>query len=350
MLNKTTANSRENYMDVFRAIGIICMIMGHVWYGKTFDKYIHAFHMQMFFFASGFFYKTKLPKTIWEYIYHLSKTLLVPYVIYGMFNYLSWLVFSHTQKDNLLQPLKSMIWVNTEGIIVGGAIWFLTSLFFSEIIFSLCDTFIKSSALKVTTITLITVFGGMYYCMFDYALPYGLNASLVGVGFMYIGHSLKNKSEYLYFVNKKIYIVPLIVMACLLTNYNSPVNMRTGEYGNFALTMICSMSWIFLLLIVSKSLSSLFERGIKWLALIYKSILIVGRCSIVFLCLNQLVIILVNKGFCYLLNPNMLELLPIKILITLIVLMVLLLLSLIVDNTRLSVTIGRKSRTVKGLL
>lgn len=52
-----TRKCRVEYVDLFRGIGIIIMIMGHIGFGRLFDHYIHAFHMPMFFFASGYFFK-----------------------------------------------------------------------------------------------------------------------------------------------------------------------------------------------------------------------------------------------------------------------------------------------------
>lgn len=46
-------------MDVFRGLGILLMVMGHIGFGGAFDKFIHAFHMPMFFFVSGYFYRKK---------------------------------------------------------------------------------------------------------------------------------------------------------------------------------------------------------------------------------------------------------------------------------------------------
>lgn len=51
----TIRKSRMDYIDIYRAFGIILMVMGHIGFGGKFDKFIHAFHMPMFFFISGFF-------------------------------------------------------------------------------------------------------------------------------------------------------------------------------------------------------------------------------------------------------------------------------------------------------
>lgn len=56
MLEEQNSSSRIEYIDIFRAFGIILMIMGHVKFGSIFNKWIHAFHMPMFFFISGWFY------------------------------------------------------------------------------------------------------------------------------------------------------------------------------------------------------------------------------------------------------------------------------------------------------
>ena len=48
-INKQSDNnvSRVQYMDVFRGIGIILMIMGHIWFGTYFDIFKAAFNMPM---------------------------------------------------------------------------------------------------------------------------------------------------------------------------------------------------------------------------------------------------------------------------------------------------------------
>ena len=47
---------RLNDVDLFRAVGIVLMIMGHVGFGNMFSKWIHIFHMPMFFVISGYFF------------------------------------------------------------------------------------------------------------------------------------------------------------------------------------------------------------------------------------------------------------------------------------------------------
>ena len=78
----TIRKSRMDYIDIYRAFGIILMVMGHIGFGGKFDKFIHAFHMPMFFFISGFFYKEKC-LDIKKYAVDKAKKLLTPYFVFG---------------------------------------------------------------------------------------------------------------------------------------------------------------------------------------------------------------------------------------------------------------------------
>ena len=49
-------SKRVDYVDIFRGIGIILMILGHMSFATTqFDHYIHAFHMPLFYFLQKYF-------------------------------------------------------------------------------------------------------------------------------------------------------------------------------------------------------------------------------------------------------------------------------------------------------
>ena len=52
MMCERNYTNRIEYIDYYRAIGIVMMVMGHIGFGATFDKFIHAFHMPMFFLVS----------------------------------------------------------------------------------------------------------------------------------------------------------------------------------------------------------------------------------------------------------------------------------------------------------
>ncbi len=50
---------RIESVDILRAVGILIMIMGHVGFSGKFDRYIHSFHMPVFFLISGSLFVSK---------------------------------------------------------------------------------------------------------------------------------------------------------------------------------------------------------------------------------------------------------------------------------------------------
>ena len=113
---KRTSN-RITYVDAFKGIGIILMIMGHISFGELFSKFIHAFHMPLFFIASGYLYK-KMP--VGGVIYKRIKRFILPYILVGFFHYiLAFLIFP--ERDHMIM-LKNLLLVNTNsycrGIVV----------------------------------------------------------------------------------------------------------------------------------------------------------------------------------------------------------------------------------------
>ena len=82
MSNNISSKKRVEYFDIFRGIGIVFMLMGHVDFGMKFNIYIHAFHMPIFFFVSGYFYNPDKFKSAKEYIIHELKALIVPYTVF----------------------------------------------------------------------------------------------------------------------------------------------------------------------------------------------------------------------------------------------------------------------------
>lgn len=142
-VNEMNKRKRNPMISIAKAIGIILMVIGHV-----FDKdswgihYIYMFHMPLFFVLSGYFFK--IPKSAIDFILFLKKKLWGLY-----FPYLLWTIFFILLHNLLLKyeigeevysfPMmasclakSALTFVTTEKVLVG--FWFLKALF-SAIIF-----------------------------------------------------------------------------------------------------------------------------------------------------------------------------------------------------------------------
>ena len=86
----------------------------------------------MFFWISGFLFKydNSAVITTKEFIIKKVKSLLVPYFAFGIIHYVIYLLIGG--KD--ISPFINLFSINTSVLPIAGALWFVTALFFTDII------------------------------------------------------------------------------------------------------------------------------------------------------------------------------------------------------------------------
>lgn len=328
---------RIDYIDIFRAIGIILMIMSHVKVGIKFDFFIHAFNMPMFFFISGLFYKkTEDDKKL---IIKKLKSLIVPYIIFGILHYIIWLITNN--EEPILGPLYSLLVDNTEGLPIAGALWFLTALFFTEIIYFCIDK-INNKVIKNIVIIALSLFGNIETIILPIRLPYGIGIACAGVGLFHIGHLLQKNKENKFvkkIINLNIFeIIILFIIVYNLIFLNTYVDMRIGKYGIIPLFWINSISAIILGINISKHIDKLLKCNIK------DFIISIGKNSIVYVCLNQLVYTKIEEIIYNIVKNqalNFTSVMIIKCIIIILTIIIIYICNFIIQHTELKRIIGK---------
>ena len=276
---------RIQYVDLFKSIGILLMVMGHVSYGVFFDHMIHGFHMPMFFWISGYLYNrvTNAQISGKQYVLKKAKTLIIPYVsiglilclVYSLINGFDWQEFSH------------FFWDNSEGIKVVGAYWFLTALFLCEIAYFLISRNMKNSIARIVMICIIALFGSLSRSVLPFRLPFSMEAGMVGLGLFGLGRLTRdfmenNAQKHTSNVTSLLIEGGTSVLALVLIRLNGYVNMRTGNYGNILLFWISVTLMLTALLVICKVLTRSFHLP--------EYLFSIGRDGIIYTCLNQTVI------------------------------------------------------------
>lgn len=281
---------RIGEIDALKGIGIILMIMGHQFYGNHFDMWIHAFHMPLFFLVSGFLYRK--PETISMGVMKKVRTLVIPYLFFGMVHLaivgIRYLCLGGDAKD-FARFVSHLVFYNTEGLPICGAIWFLTALFFATITCYILDFTIINRFLKFSCIVIIN-FIGIILPYFSIRLPWSLDISFVGVGFIYVGVLFRKLYEKVVISENKCLIIGLFgcIIGSLLIQVNKPVNMRLAVYGQVVLFYVNAIVLTVALFLLVHGL----KNRIKWIDM---ELSFVGRNSIVYLGFNQLVLIFAKK-------------------------------------------------------
>lgn len=276
---------RQDYIDLFRGLGILTMVMGHIGFSSYFDYFIHAFHMPMFFFVGGYFFSKK--KAFGDFIIGKIKSLLLPYFFWGLVHFGIWYAFSH---DKSLTPLINLLWKNTEGLAIAGALWFLTAYFFSQIIFYAIHALKRKGFCLILSVC-IAIIGCILSKILPFRLPWALDAAFVGVGLMEAGYICRNKKDK-FDKLLDIGVIRWLLLAALTTiliSFNGYINMRKGIYA------IVPLFWINALLAIWVGLSLCKRIEEKVLPKYWMWMAYCGKNSIVFVCLNQLMILVFTK-------------------------------------------------------
>lgn len=334
MTKQNGTTERQEYMDIFRSFGIILMIMGHINFGNKFDHFIHAFHMPIFFVISGFFFRSDNNVTLRSFILKKAKSLLVPYIFFGLFHYFIYLLLYDV--DDPLLPLLRLLFINTYRLPIAGALWFLTALFITDVVYFLIDRYIPNEDAKWAVIIVIAVFGNSTGHIFSFLLPYAMSAAMVGVGLFHMGY-LMRKYENTPFM-KHIFHMPFYewflctVTVTFLIFQNGYINMPSETYDEVLFFWIN----VSLAVIVGLNLSK-FVYKLTHNTYICKWLCSIGRNSIVYVCLNQLLILFAKKHIYPIFESLWLQ----RISTLCFTLLILLIFSLLFTRTKLKILIGK---------
>ena len=288
------SKKRLAYIDYARGVGILLMIMGHIGFGNVISKWMHAFHMPIFFIMSGYFFKER--DNILNAVVRKVKQLLVPYVLIGLIHFMIY-VLMHMGESGIFEPLRNLFWVCTNlNMPIAGALWFLMCLFWVDVFFMLLYQYARKY-LGIAS-GLIALLGCMFPTLIHIRLPWAMDAAFVGVGFYFVGYTLKHHAEQRTVGRlMQLSLLESLIgfgVGTVLGLVNGAVNMRTGSYAVLPLSLLNAC----LLSICVINLCRVAEERYAKHPVIGKicgELQYIGENSIVYLCFNQLCILLIRK-------------------------------------------------------
>lgn len=144
-------NTRADWVDYAKALGIMLVVYGHVARGlysagiaipeslyRLADSVVYSFHMPLFFFLSGlFFYQSFFKRGATELVFNKIDTLLYPYIIWSILQGTIEALLSGYTNGNAAFSDAFMLWQPR------AQFWFLYALFFIFITSCLIFTFIS---------------------------------------------------------------------------------------------------------------------------------------------------------------------------------------------------------------
>ena len=131
LLTDRQTDRHLQWVDALKGYGIFCVTFAHLNPLRPIETHIYSYHMFLFFFISGYLYKTQ---KLDYYLHKKTKSLLVPFLLW---NLLSSLVEFYITHD--LQDVVDRFLILHGKVCWNAPIWFLLILFLCESVYALAD-------------------------------------------------------------------------------------------------------------------------------------------------------------------------------------------------------------------
>ena len=286
---------RENWIDWAKALGILLVVMGHSNYSiPHLTEMIFMFHMPLFFFISGYLFKTGCSYRV---IHNKNiRTLVVPYILFNVV-WALFVLFDYGTKAIFEAPVdwpsvfyvplyKTALGFSGGGMFCGVA-WFLLALVWCK-----WFSFAVHTERLLIKCTVILVWLGLiiirHYSQANFF--YCLDCGLTGFIWFELGQFFRRHREKM-IIPKWLYwtLIPIGFILCYLSlRYNGQCNYIVPDTKG-----ILGLSGTLMGLIAFLSIAKLLDP--------YRSRIIerVSRASILIMCMHMMVMLPLQKVLHY---------------------------------------------------
>lgn len=274
--------TRKQYVDYIKAIGIILVILGHINFANDAVKeWIYAFHMPVFFFATGLVLKKENPCR--SYLLKKFQGLVIPYLIWAF-------LYAGFSFENAARiGYGSYYTISSAGSLT--SLWFLPTMFIAVVI---CQLILKLSEKKL----IIGIFAAgtfvisIFLPRIEKGYPWCVDVSLLAVAFILFGYLFEK------IVNKITMggiMIFLMGTALTFTHRMNPivadsyVLMARMRIGNPVVFLITALGGCLMAYGAGKILESLGTR--------YKVLTFIGKNTLVIFAVQKPIISVFEKCF-----------------------------------------------------
>jgi acyltransferase len=258
----TDLNNRIEWVDVSKGIGIILVVLGHIYLTGQGHKYIYSFHMPLFFFLSGYTFNLGKFKDIRQLLVKKFNSILIPYFWFSILTYTYWVIIERRVSGNSINPVSVFINIfvsqgSQSFLPHNPSLWFLTCLFIVGILFYLIAW--NKKKINITLLLIICSISGygisIYYPI---RLPWSAAVALTGVVFYGTGFLVRGaKNNY----SRSNYILLPVLGLCMVAGsiisaLNRDVSMSENHFGNYFYFYTAAFLGIISVIIVSRLFGS----------------------------------------------------------------------------------------------
>jgi fucose 4-O-acetylase-like acetyltransferase len=246
--------SRIDYIDIAKGIGILLVVMGHNDFSLISPflfKLIYSFHMPMFFFMSGIFFKPDL--SFLTLLRRRFDTVLRPYIFITLLIFFATISFTKVNFAQAFTRLVKALYGNGH-YLDWVQLWFLPHLFavslfaflFYKLIRRINSPWIKWTLLvasQVVGVLSISAFWPFTLNLFGqkiaiYGLPFSLDLVLVSGFFFIAGYELFQNFPLAFFKKPLVCIILGILLLTLVWFFPPTIDFNIRQFDSLFLNTL----------------------------------------------------------------------------------------------------------------
>ncbi|MHA2024375.1 MAG: acyltransferase family protein [Candidatus Thorarchaeota archaeon] len=234
---------RESWITIAKAVALILVIFIHSTPRDALSGYLTGFVMPAFFILYGVSHNTrKCRYNLRKYIVNRARALMIPYFVLNLVMILIYAAV-YPQVDYGYAPVDVFFWILYGNGPVGKVnhLWFLRTMFFAIIMFSIVDRFLhdKSVTSRLALAVITPGIGVLLKFVPGFTLftlvPWGLDSIFIAFSFMLIGSEIRRFRHISpWSVNYHVDVIGLVgafIAYSIITIMNGFVNIGESIYG-----------------------------------------------------------------------------------------------------------------------
>ena len=278
---------RDNTFDIMKGIGILSVLLGHVWELHAVNHFIASFHMPLFFIVAGIFahsYKQHKSSDIPQMIGKYARRLILPFVVTTISTILTLIVLAlvNGKWNAVMTQFLSLFWADVchlstpFGAVSLGVVWFLLALFWAKVFL----LFLSRWERWVLPISFaLSIFALLLHNLFPYSI-WCFSIGLVSLPFVAIGWWIRNRTL-------PWWVFVICVLSWIIANRYSSMDMYSYLFAHYPLDVIGACGGTFCVYLLSRMINKVPGRA-QWVP---KSLAYLGRISLAIMCVHGFEII-----------------------------------------------------------
>ena len=279
---------RDQCLDIVKGIAMTLVMAGHVGFGREFSIFIHAFHVPIFFFITGYLTANATPRPLREVFWRKTKSLLIPFLVFALLHIGLYYVMRKLGFISFTEsPFYYFVFTTLDGGFAGLQ-WFLLALYFAILLYSaLCKIPIKTRLARTGIVVVLSLFGVAISWFKGILLPFALAQALVALLFIESGRIFAESINF--WKDIPPYLLGLfMVLTTIFIFANGPVNLRTQAYSIIPLFFLNAILASAIVIALIQKIPSGVQRFLS-------PFVFIGNYSLIYLCTNELAIMATRK-------------------------------------------------------